>query len=184
MQSSSTKPQFKFELDEPGTASATFSYEGRTIRFMLTNVCNPLGDLLSSIFSILITPSYLWGEEVKASVVWYNDELSLNWNLSCDNAQTIHVRISQTNGFFDDDESVMMDTEIDCCDFIHCIVVELDDMIKQVGLLNYQQLWQKNEFPLTYFLFLKKYLLEKGCWQRSDAERTDVLTDEFMMLLA
>ncbi len=178
-----TKPLFKFELSEPGAAKASFSYGGEMVEFQLTNVCNPLGDLLGGLVSMLTNPTYLWGETTQSPIVWYNDEESVEWNLEMHSDQTISVKITETNGFFDDDKTLLVDAHIDTCDFIFSIVHELDKMIKQIGLLNYHQQWCSNEFPLTYFLFLKKYLIEKGRWPQPKHKRTEILSDEFQLLL-
>ncbi|MCA1745030.1 MAG: hypothetical protein LC643_04880, partial [Bacteroidales bacterium] len=67
--------------------------------------------------------------------------------------------------------------------FYLTIIKELDEMIKRLGLLNYAQMWQNDEFPLTYFLLLKKYLIEWKRWSPS-LEESDVLESEFMMVLS
>jgi hypothetical protein len=63
------------------------------------------------------------------------------------------------------------------------MVTALDTFIKKIGLLNYAQVWQKDEFPLTYFLILKKYLILWKIWKASK-EESDVLESEFMMVLS
>jgi hypothetical protein len=62
------------------------------------------------------------------------------------------------------------------------IVAELDAFIKETGLLNYVQQWQKDEFPISTLLFLKKQLIDKNMWQ-TNHQAGDTLRLEMDLLL-
>lgn len=178
------KPIFSFALGVPGTAHAKFVCGGTEVEFQLDNVCNPLGDLLHGMVTLITTPSHLWGEENSCHVVWYSGTDSLNWFLSVDGNQDLLIKITKSLGFFEDDEVELLSFVCPYVVFVQCIVSELDSFVKQTGLLNYAQQWQKNEFPITYFLFLKKHLIDNGHWSPEVCKPCDILSDELLLLLA
>lgn len=178
------KPQFTYELGEPGTAKASFAYHDVALDFELSNICNPLGDMLSGLVSLLASPSYLWGEEGMSHIEWYNDSDSFYWQLTLRNRETLNIRIVKSAGFFDEGETELLNADCVCNEFIYCIISELDTLIKRTGMLNYSQQWQKAEFPITYFLFLKKVLIDNGRWHPGSRKQCDILSDEVLLLLA
>lgn len=181
---STDSPIFSFALGVPGTAQAKFSCGGSEIEFQLDNVCNPLGDLLHGMVSLITTPSQLWGEENSCHVVWYSGTDSYNWFLSVDSNQDVSLRITKSLGFFEDDEVEMLLYVCPYVELVQCVVGELDSFVKKVGLLNYAQQWQKDEFPITYFLFLKKHLIDNNRWDQEVGKQCDILSDELLLLLA
>lgn len=178
------KPIFSFKLGVPGTAHATFTCGDSSVDFQLDNVCNPLGDLLHGMVSLITTPSQLWGEENACHVVWYSGSDSFNWFISIDGNHDVSLKITKSLGFFEDDEVEMLSFACPFYDFVQCIVGELDSFVKGVGLLNYAQQWQKDEFPITYFLFLKKHLIDNNRWVTETNKTCDILSDELLLLLA
>lgn len=179
---SADKPTFSFKLGEPGTATACLVFDGNESEFELSNVSNPLDDMLSGLAGLLTTPSQLWDEENAAHFVWYCDEESYNWALRLNKDNSLDIKISQSCDFLGE-ELEMVNGTCALPDFVFCIVSELDRFIKQVGLLNYQQQWQAYEFPLTYFLFLKKYLIDNGLWVVEEDNAKNILSDEMRLLL-
>lgn len=180
----SGKPKFTFELKEPGKARISFAYRDELVEFEPTNVSNAIGDLLCELMSFITNPSYLWGEETQAVVPWYDEERGINWVLTMHSEDAFNVRVTSSDGFFEDEQTELMNLDCNFRELLLSIVAELDVQIKRIGLLNYLQLWQKNEFPITYFLFLKKYLIEKGEWKPIQDRQCDVLSDELLLLLA
>lgn len=178
------KPKFTFELIEQGVAHATFAYRGRLVDYQPTNVCNAIGDLLSGLAQLITNPTYLWGEDAQQTITWFNDETSLNWVFTMCDDHTVTVRLCSSDGFFEEDQVELLNLDCDFLELIFSIISELDAQIKSIGLLNYQQLWQKNEFPITYFLFLKKYLIERSHWHQMLHNKCDILSDELLLLLA
>ncbi|MBQ3636004.1 MAG: hypothetical protein II951_10370 [Bacteroidales bacterium] len=172
---------FSFELTQPGAALAVFVFDGVENEFELTNVCNPLGDMLSAMAAMVTNPSQLWEGENTAGFIWYCESESYNWTLTAKKGGRLEIRITQSCEFFGDDEVEIVKGECDEDLFISKIVGALDVFIKDSGLLNYQQVWQANEFPLTYFLILKKHLIDNGKWQESGGGTT--LADESALLL-
>lgn len=179
------KLKFTYELRESGAANATFAYNEIVISFHLTNVSNPLNELLEGIASIIRNPSQLWGERNVKVVSWYCGATTYNWNLEMLNNSTLRLRISQGAGFFDDTEEIdLINADLNLHIFINVIISELDSFIKRTGILNYAQLWQKGYFPITDFLFLKKHLIDFNIWTCRTNEPCDTLSDEILLLMA
>ncbi|MGQ1945938.1 hypothetical protein ACT3CD_02395 [Geofilum sp. OHC36d9] len=178
-----SKLKFKYDLVGTGKAKGLFVIEDTTLSFNTINVCDPLGDLLQAMVSIIQEPSHLWDEENSAVVEWYCDEFILVLDLSSPDGNTIHLNLTQTAVPFGEEMPLRkISGDFELKDFYLTIISELDRLIKQKGLLNYVQLWQKNEFPLTYFLILKKYLINWKIW-KPDVIDNDILESEFMMIL-
>ena len=47
-----------------------FVFDGVENEFELTNVCNPLGDMLSAMAAMVTNPSQLWEGENTAGFIW------------------------------------------------------------------------------------------------------------------
>lgn len=154
--------EFGYDLGEPGHASASLEVGGEVIEFELNNVCNPLGDLLGALETLVSNPTHLWGETNAAAFVWYCDNESYNFQLSLGGHDRLSLRVTQTCEFFGDDEVEVLSSTCLFRELLGAVVRRLDVFIKGVGLLNYHQRWQTDEFPVTSFLFLKKWLLENA----------------------
>lgn len=179
------KPQFRYDLKQPGEAMAYFTYAGKEMAFELSNVCNPLGDMLNGLVTLITRPSHLWGEENSCFIEWYgNGDECYTWILTMVDENLLNVKVTRSAGFMDDEITQLLDVSLQFSEFVLAIVSELDTFVKRVGLLNYSQQWQKNEFPITYFLFLKKHLIDAGKWRQSSRQQCDVLSDELLLLLA
>lgn len=177
-------PKFTYALQQPGTALATFSADGCDVEFELTNISNPLGDLLEGLVTMITTPSHIWGEDNVCHVIWYGESSSYNWQVRRVNDEMCNVLITESVDFFGDDtETELLTFSCPFMQLLHCFVSELDHFIKGIGLLNYSQKWQKDDFPVTQFLFLKKTLIDNGLWASKGAHE-NILNDEIKLLLA
>ncbi len=174
---------FTFELPQQGEAKVMFSIDGIESEFELTNVCNPLGDMLSTMATMVTNPQQLWEGENTAGFIWYCEAESYNWTLTARANGTLNILITQSCEFFGDDEVEIVNGECNTDEFIQVIVAELDRFIKAEGLLNYQQMWQANEFPITYLLILKKHLIDCGKWIVEKNDNGTTLADETILLL-
>ncbi len=175
---------FQYKLSEQGRAHGFFDDGSLKIDFETTNDSNPISDLLKAMISIVQTPSHLWDEENVAVIEWYCENYILLIEISSSDGENLLVNIAKSAGPFGYDvESKNIRKEMLLSDFYLIIVQELDRMIKAKGLLNYIQMWQQDEFPLTYFLTLKKYLINWKIWI-PDTVDSDILESEFMMILA
>ncbi|MCQ2216042.1 MAG: hypothetical protein MJZ31_09040 [Bacteroidales bacterium] len=178
-------PTFTYSIAEPGVANASLTVGNDMFAdFVLPNVCNPLGDLLTGFVEMITCPKHLWGEDNVVRIVWYGEDEQYNWELEMFEENSISVKVSQVNDFFGDEGVELLSFECQLDELLLPIIQSLDTFIKQTGLLNYQQQWQKDEFPLTLFLFLKKHLIDNGRWNRREAQRKEILNDEILMLLA
>lgn len=180
------KVQFTYQINSPGTATGEIMVYNSKVTFEINNVCNPLYDLLKGMVSLIYEPAHLWDEENICWVDWYSHQCGYKWTLSTLDGNTLHIRLSYLNDVFDDSTAQMIiDTQCNFHSFYQAIIKELDRFIKEIGLLNYEQLWQKDEFPLTYFLILKKHLIELGLWSANNNQNDSTnLLDELDLLQA
>lgn len=180
------KPTFSFayNLVETGLARGYFKINNQAIEFETTNASNPLSDLLQAMVSIIQAPSHLWDEENSAVVEWYCDKCILTIGIASPDGKVIQLSLSRESALFGEETpTVKLKETFPLQEFYLIIIQELDRLIKQKGLLNYVQTWQKDGFPLTYFLILKKYLINWKVWIPSRMD-SDILESEFMMILA
>jgi hypothetical protein len=175
---------FSYDLADTGKGQGRFIYGKKALTFETLHVCNPIGDLLKSMVSMVQEPSYLWGEESKRVVEWYSESFVYVLEFSTRNGKTIEFSLTRSASVFGEGKAVVtIKGKAPLQEFYHIMVTALDTFIKKIGLLNYAQVWQKDEFPLTYFLILKKYLILWKIWKASK-EESDVLESEFMMVLS
>lgn len=175
---------FQYSLREQGRAEGFFDDGSIKIDFEVTNDSNPISDLLKAMISIIQTPSHLWDEENSAVIEWYCENYILLIELSSADGKNLDVNITKSAGPFGEEiETLHINQSLRLTDFYLIIIHEIDRLIKAKGLLNYIQMWQQDEFPLTYFLSLKKYLINWKVWI-PDTIDSDILESEFMMILA
>ncbi len=182
--SRTTQQQFTLSLGQPGTALALYVVDGIETEFELSNVCNPLSDMLVALTSLITNPVQLWEGTNTAAFTWYSDKESYNWTLTARQDGTLQVHVTQSCEFFGDDEVEVVACECTLTDFVLCVTMELDRFIKSVGLLNYNQQWQTGEFPLTYFLILKKHLIDQGIWTAAQGNDGGTLEDEMKLIIS
>lgn len=174
---------FNYELTSVGIATGCVQSNNYKVDFALTNSANPINDLLKGLINIIFEPSHIWDEDNTSWIDWYEEDGGLKWVLSTEDGHSIRVKIIAYSDFFDEASGqVKLDVTLNLLDFYYAIVHRLDVFIKKVGLLNYEQRWQNDEFPLTYFLLLKKHLIEKGHWVPTDAP-LGTLSNEIDFLL-
>ncbi|MBP5419862.1 MAG: hypothetical protein J6Y72_08655 [Bacteroidales bacterium] len=179
--------RFVFDIKEEGVALAKFligDADDEEEEFELTNICDPISDLLRGLVTLI--NKHKTGdveEDNKYVVTWYNDNECFNWDLSLNSDNYLAVRITESNSFFGDEVFEAVNTSCPINDFLIAIVSELDSFIKRVGLLKYLELWGNNEFPLTYLLFLKEYLIRQGAWQIDNSSVSEELSKECNLLL-
>ena len=175
--------KFSYQITQTGMARVGFSLNETEVSFNATNHANPLYDLLNGMAGMILNPAHMWNEENQAWIEWYGENGALRWVLTTTDGDTLQVKIYKITDIFDDSgTNIAIDGTCNMNLFFYAIVKELDQMIKQMGLLNYSQQWQKDEFPLTTFLFLKKQLIDKGVWEVSKAQST-TLSMEMELLL-
>jgi len=174
--------KFTYQLTDPGSATSMLNVNGHTVDFAVSNVGDPLSDLLRGLVSLIFEPAHIWNEENIQMIDWYGDEKSYKWVFTTDDGETVTVKIIEYTDLFDSSTGVTkLNETCSSSELYSGIVSGLDEFIKATGLLNYEQQWQKDEFPLTYFLILKKYLIEKGLWNGHKG-RTGILNDEMDIL--
>ncbi|MGN0029472.1 MAG: hypothetical protein ACI35Q_07100 [Marinilabiliaceae bacterium] len=177
-----THQEFSFRLNEPGFATAVYTTDGIETEFELSNVCNPLTDMLVAVASLITNPAQLWDGSNTSAFTWYSEKESYDWTLTALQDGTLRIRVTQSCEFFGDDEVEVVNGECTMDEFVACITRELDRFLKSTGLLNYHQQWQTGEFPTTYFLILKKHLIDSGLWDAPAEGEGNILDDEMGIL--
>ncbi len=181
----SKQVQFIYQITPPGIASGNLVVFDKDIAFEITNVSNPLFELLKGLVGMVYEPNHLWDEENVCWVDWYCEHCHMRWILSTLDGKQIHIKVTVSKDMFDESAAeTKLEASCDFFEFVEAIISELDRFIKDVGLLNYEQIWQKDEFPLTYFLILKKYLIEHGLWSTATDINDSNLFDEINLLQA
>ncbi len=176
--------QFAYQISTPGVATGELCVHEHKIQFTVTNISNPLYDLLKGMVSLIYEPSHLWDEENICWIDWYNEESGYKWILETPDGNNLNIKLNLLKDLFDDSTAeVALNTHCNFINFYQAIISTLDKFIKKTGLLNYEQLWQKDEFPITYFLILKKHLIEHGLWHTAKNNDSN-LSDEMNILLA
>ena len=174
--------KFKYQLTDPGSAASVLDINGHTVEFTVSNAGDPLSDLLRGMVAIIFEPSHIWNEENIQLIDWYGEEKSYKWILSTEDGEAVTIKIIEYTDLFDSSTGVTVLNEVTAAaDLYYGIILGLDEFIKSTGLLNYEQHWQKDEFPLTYFLILKKYLIEKGLWD-GQPDKSGILNNEMDIL--
>jgi len=174
--------QFTYYIANPGVAKGKIIVHDKEVPFMVTNISNPLYDLLKGMVSLIYEPSHLWDEENICWIDWYNQESGYKWVLETTDGKILNIKLSLLQDVFDDSSAkTIINTHCDFNNFYLAIISALDSFIKEIGLLNYEQQWQKDEFPLTYFLILKKNLIEHGSWKKTN-HKDNNLSDEIDLL--
>ncbi|MFT3740399.1 MAG: hypothetical protein QM786_16755 [Breznakibacter sp.] len=176
--------RFEYRLKGSGSAEGSFALADKSFAFELGNVSNPLADLLNGLVGMILEPSHIWGDDNAAWVEWYGRSSAWRWLLSTSDGQHLHVTINQSTDMFEDTASRnVLEGECLFDGFMVAVVAELDALIKHTGLLNYAQQWQKDEFPLTNFLFLKKQLVDKGIWPQTSLPDENLRLETNLLLL-
>jgi len=176
--------KFTYKLKAPGTAEGSLRVNGQTAAFTITNAGNPLSDLLRGMVSLIFEPSHIWEEENIQFIDWYGDETSYKWVFSTVDGETIRLKVTRYADLFESsDGAALLNETCSVFDFYSGVITGLDSFIKSTGLLNYEQQWQKDEFPLTYFLILKKYLVEKGLWNKQSGEAGNLNSEMDILFL-
>ncbi|MER2112330.1 MAG: hypothetical protein ABS960_06525, partial [Solibacillus isronensis] len=63
-------------------------------------------------------------------------------------------------------------TEYPYDDFLLIVLIEIDALIKRNGFIGYREKWYDFDFPLTTFLKLKKYIVQKQNYPIQEVQGT------------
>ncbi len=180
----SNQVNFTYHIEPPGKASVELNVLQKSIAFELTNISNPLHDLLKGLVTMIVEPKHLWDEENICWINWFCDVSCMKWVLHTIDGKELLFKILVSEDLFDESTAkVVFEIKCDFMEFCEAIISELDTFIKNLGLLNYEQIWKNDEFPITYFLILKKYLIEHGLW-KPNKNISNNLFDEINILEA
>ena len=168
---------FKYGLTKPGIASGMIEVNGHPVEFEVDNLSDPLTDLLREMVSLIFEPSHIWNEENIQWIDWFGINTNLKWAFSTNDGDSINIKVIEYADLLDNStDNTKIKGKCGFTGLYLAITKVLDKFIKNTGLLNYEQKWQNEEFPRTYFLILKNILLRKGFGNRHPINR------EFLMV--
>ena len=175
---------FEYKLSGQGWSEGILSIDGQSLAFEISYLCEPIVELLEGLIEInqnfvLINDGKHFG---KYSMKWDGEPWGYKWQLEALNDRDVKISVEE---FKDLDDVKTGQVKIDMVCNIDAFTLEvvraLDAFIKSIGLLDYERQWGYG-FPLTNFLKLKKYLIDKGLWENSE-KGSDQLISEFEILL-
>lgn len=147
----------------------------------VTYVRDCLGSLLNALMYInpSCVPQYI-DAEPDSFCEWDSEPLLTSWKFTSKPNGMLHVFV--TSEYYEQNEDgtsagikkkVDIDTECSYDDFLEVVIQEADSLIKKHGIVGYYETWDF-EFPLSTFLKLKNYLLnKKGYPLKSIGEEDD-----------
>ncbi|AZV42947.1 hypothetical protein [Peribacillus asahii] len=126
----------------------------------VTYVTDCLGDLLSALLHLNVDCiSKDDGLKTNTSCEWNSEPYITTWNFTLRTNGMLHVIVTN-DGKEEDEDIVDIDTECPYDSLLEIIVLEVDSLIKKHGIVGYKENWDY-EFPLSTFLKLKNYLINK-----------------------
>ncbi|MFJ8247003.1 hypothetical protein [Peribacillus asahii] len=126
----------------------------------ITYVRDCLGDLLNALMYLnadCVSPGD--GLTTNTSCEWDAEPSITTWNFTLKTNGMLHVIVTY-DGKEEDEDIVDINTECPYDSLLEVIILEVDSLIKKHGVVGYKENWD-HEFPLSTFLKLKSYLLNK-----------------------
>ncbi|WP_139488753.1 hypothetical protein [Brevibacillus dissolubilis] len=170
--------KFTFELIGTGWADVMLDIGENRFYAAVSYLNEPLHDLCHGLLRVI--PGLMHEDEQdeqESSVTfdWNLDPAGAQWHLSYAGNDRLRVKVV----LFDDmdkkdpgESRVKIDNEVDVFDFVEAVVTELDQLLKNHGLVGYRDTWYRQDFPLTAYLKLKHF------WQTKEAFEVREVTEE------
>ncbi|NOU64098.1 hypothetical protein GC096_08685 [Paenibacillus sp. LMG 31461] len=155
--------KFTYKLNSIGWANVELEIDDVRVYIRPSYLSEPLVDLVRAVESLI--PECVEPDEVKNMVIfsWDSEPAIHRWNLEIKENGKLRIKIDV---FKDGIETLPFETRIDkeCIfnDFIHEIVLTLEAILSEHGIVGYRKQWYGNEFPISSFMQLKHYLSSKS----------------------
>lgn len=126
--------------------------------FNVTYVSDCLGDLLSAL--LLLNSNCVSKEDGLRTVTschWNSEPCITTWNFTLKSNGILQV-IVKCDAMEGNEDKTDIDTECPYDNLLELIILKVDSLIKEHGIVGYKENWD-HEFPMSTFLILKNYLL-------------------------
>ncbi|PGZ90923.1 hypothetical protein [Bacillus sp. AFS029533] len=153
--------KFEYKLLGAGWANFNIQINSQSFSFSPGYLTDALGGLLNAIK--IIHPVFDTEGDYKEGgsyYFWDAEPDRLDWNFKYIDNENIHVNLT----YFEDDEGdgvVVLNQECPYDVFLKEVLREVELILLEFGIVGYKEMWCENEFPLSTFLELKHYLVNK-----------------------
>lgn len=153
--------KFEYKLIEIGWAEVSLEINEQRFYCHASYISEPLIDLLEGLLSII--PGCVPDDELKTSATfkWQLEPAIGKWTLMLVDTNILKIEIET----YEDNTCIkkLRDFKATCnlLDFINEIIISLEQLLKDHGLVGYKNFWYSYDFPISSFLKLKYYLYNK-----------------------
>lgn len=154
--------KFKYYLSGIGWSTCIVEVNGQVLEFRASYLSDSLGDFLRSLMFLnsLCVPK---GEICSETVCeWEGEPARIVWSFELKENNILKITaVYYENEFDKTNTKTLIKTEYPYDDFLLMVLIEIDALIKRNGLIGYREKWYDFDFPLTTFLKLKNYIVQK-----------------------
>ncbi|MFD2614530.1 hypothetical protein [Paenibacillus gansuensis] len=168
--------KFGYKFHGRWTVDFCIEINSQRLSSNVTYVTDSLRDLLTAL--LRINPNCVPTEEVLSSdgCQWCTEPFMITWSITKRSNGMVHVVVK----YEDLDDEDFIDTECPYDSLLEAIIMEVDTLIKENGIVGYKENWDY-EFPLTTFLKLKNYLLNKNTYPLKEDEYSGIKVSDLNM---
>lgn len=155
--------KFTYKLNNIGWADVYLQIGDSEIYIFPSYLSEPLIDLIRSIE--LLLPECTPSDEVKSVVQfeWDSEPALHNWKIEKTKQGKIQIEIiCFKDGIKTIPGKLVFREECDLNQFITEVVHSLEALLKNHGILGYRKQWYAQDFPISSYLQLKYYVLNKS----------------------
>lgn len=153
--------KFSYELSSIGWANVHFELNEIETYISPSYITNSLGDLLKAIE--VLKSDFVNSDEVKnmSYFEWNCEPAIYKWFISKVSEEVIRIQI---HIYLDETQETAKEIIDGLCgldDFIFEVLISLEKLIKKHGIVGYRKQWNAHDFPISGYLQLKHYILNK-----------------------
>lgn len=165
--------KFKYYLSGIGWATCIVEVNGQVLEFRASYLSDSLDDFLRSLMLLnsLCVPK---GEIMSKTVCeWKGEPARIVWSFELKENNILKITAVYYEDEFDQNNTkTLIKTEYPYDDFLLMVLIEIDALIKRNGFIGYREKWYDFDFPLTTFLKLNKYIVEKQNYPIQEVQGT------------
>lgn len=154
--------EFKYYLDGIGWATCIVEVNSQKIDFTASYLTNCLDDFLKSL--MYLNSFCVFKDEVmkKTECEWEGEPDGIVWSFELKENHILFIEAVYYEDLYNKDGSqTLIKTEYPYDNFLRIVLIELDALIKRHGIIGYREQWYDFDFPLSAFLKLKHYIINK-----------------------
>jgi hypothetical protein len=155
--------KFTYKLNSIGWADVHLRIGNSEIYISPSYLSEPLIDLVRSIE--LLLPECTPSDEAKSVVQfeWDSEPAIHSWRIEKTSIGIVQIEITcYDDGIKTTPGKIEFKEECDLNQFIIQVVYSLETLLKNHGLIGYRKQWHAQDFPISSYLQLKYYLLNKS----------------------